>query len=163
MVSDASNTDRDQRGNHWSLLLVDAQSDPIASTDIPERPPKRSDTDLAAALKMIYEIDPGDAALINDALDEALKAPKVLTTELRKSALERAARLGALSAWLKESQRLEMWVIESSVVGVRLKLGRKPTSPSLSDSSSSEAIWRVQQQLKKRSVSLVDGGGAVTS
>ncbi|MDA9447830.1 hypothetical protein WN72_10920 [Bradyrhizobium arachidis] len=64
MVSNASNTDRDQRGSYWSLLLVDAQSDPIASTDIPERPPRRGDTDLAATLKMIYEIDPGDAALI---------------------------------------------------------------------------------------------------
>ncbi|MDI3567506.1 hypothetical protein OWC48_44950, partial [Bradyrhizobium sp. Arg816] len=59
---------------------------------------------LLPALKMIREFGPEDAVLIGGALDQAVKHPKV-TQAQRKSAEERAARLGALSAWLKESGR----------------------------------------------------------
>lgn len=69
------------------------------------------------------------------------------------AALGRTHRLIALSKW-------KQILLEAHE---RLKFGRKRTSPSLFASSSSEAIWRAQQQLKKRSVSLIDGGGAVSS
>ncbi|WP_245475219.1 Ulp1 family isopeptidase [Bradyrhizobium sp. Leo121] len=79
-----------------------------------------NDTTLGPALKMIDEFQraerasgassswhlgryPEDAALIDGALDQALK-----NLEPRKSAQERAARLHTLGAWLKENGRESM-------------------------------------------------------